>query len=83
MDRHQAEEMMRNEGLLNFALFENPEHGDADKVLLYEADGRWHTAITSEHGSILPRTVREFDSESAALADMIDGLRVLKKSAEL
>ena len=83
MDRHQAEEIMRNEGLLNYALFENPEHADAEKVLLYEVDGRWHSAITSERGSILPRTVRAFDSESAALADMIDGLRVLKKSAEL
>ena len=83
MDRTEAMEVLSREGLENYAHFGEPDSDAGDKVCLVQRGNRWVTMITDEDAVVYQSTIRGFPSESEALEDMIDGLRVVKNAQEL
>lgn len=83
MDRDEALELFKREGLEEYAHFGEPDEGDADKVCLIQRGNRWVTMITDEDAVVYQSTIRGFASEGEALEDMIDGLRVVRNAQEL
>ncbi|WP_336857463.1 hypothetical protein [Sinomonas albida] len=78
MNREEFDETIRREGLERYVRYGAPDSTGSDKVFLFKDGERWYTAMSDERAVVQPETVREFDSESEALDDMLDGLRVLK-----
>ena len=82
MNRKEVDEVIRREGLEPYARFGTPDGTGPEKVFLFRDGERWYTAMSDERAVVQPETTREFDSESEALDDMLDGLRVLKSEQE-
>lgn len=82
MNRVEAEAIIADEGLGRYVRFGAPDGTAADKVCLFDEGGTWITLMTDERAVVQEPTVRTFASESEALDDLIDGLRVLKSAKE-
>lgn len=82
MNRVEAEAIIADEGLGRYVRFGAPDGTAADKVCVFDEGGTWITLMTDERAVVQEPTVRTFASESDALDDLIDGLRVLKSAKE-
>lgn len=82
MNRSGIAAILRSEGLEGYAYFGIPDGGSVDKVCLFERDGVWQTVVTDERAVLQAGTARSYGSETEALTDFVEALRVMKSFKE-
>ncbi|MEZ3162031.1 hypothetical protein AB1K54_16060 [Microbacterium sp. BWT-B31] len=78
MDEAEFEKAVVEERLGRWLARSRPGGTTANKVCVFEDYGAWRTLVTDERAGVLEGTRREFATESEALADALDSLRLLK-----
>ena len=78
MNAEQFEAALGRERLGRWIQRGRPTGVSADKVCIFQDGDHWVTVMTDERASVIATTFREFDSESAALDDALDGARMLR-----
>ena len=82
MERGKAIEIIQDEKLINFNMFEK-RHNKENEVVILEKAGKWTVYVTDERASKITNSVDEYTTESEALDDFIDRLRADKILREL
>jgi hypothetical protein len=80
MDIEQAREVIREEGLGPYAMYENVAR--ADTIFIQRGDEGWLTYVTGERAGIAGRVSR-FPTEELALDNFIKRLRAGRRRREL
>lgn len=83
MDRAEFEARVETERLRRWLSLAEPRGTSADRVCVWQHHDQWRIAITDERAGVIETTRRAFETESAALADALSGLRMLKSLHEL
>ncbi len=81
MDVEQFEVAVRTERLGRWIRRGRPAGVSANEVCVFPEDDRWVTVMTDERAAVVETTYREFDAESKALEDALDGARLLRSFA--
>lgn len=82
MERDKAIEIIQNERLKNFNMFEQRDNKE-NEVVVMKKGGKWMVYVTDERASKITNSVDEYSTESEALDDFIDRLRADKLLSEL
>lgn len=79
MDKDEFVKVVTAERLQRWLWMDEPRGTSADKVCVWSSDdGVWRTAITDERAGIVETTRRSFETESDALSDALEQLRMLQ-----
>ena len=82
MEKNKAIEIIKDEKLTNFNMFEERDNKE-NEVVIMKKKGKWVVYVTDERASNITNSVDEYATESEALDDFIDRLRADKLLREL
>ena len=82
MEKNKAIEIIKDEKLTNFNMFEERDNKE-NEVVIVKKKGKWVVYVTDERASTITNSVDEYATESEALDDFIDRLRADKLLREL
>lgn len=82
MEKSKAIEIIQDEKLTNFNMFEERDNKE-NEVVVVKKKGKWIVYVTDERASKITNSVDEYVTEGEALDDFIDRLRADKLLREL
>lgn len=82
MERSKAKEIIQDEKLINFNMYEKRNNKE-NEVVIMESTGKWIVYVTDERASKITNSIDEYTTEDEALDDFIDRLRADKILREL
>ncbi len=82
MEKSKAIEIIKDEKLTNFNMFEERDNKENEVVIVKKKE-KWVVYVTDERASKITNSVDEYATESEALDDFIDRLRADKLLREL
>lgn len=82
MERSKAIEIIQDEKLIGYNMFEKRNNRE-NEIVIVENAGKWLVYVTDERASKITNSVDEYDTENEALDDFIDRLRADKILREL
>ena len=82
MEKSKAIEIIKDEKLTNFNMFEERDNKENEVVIVKKKE-KWVVYVTDERANKITNSVDEYATESEALDDFIDRLRADKLLREL